>query len=138
MGTIRQQITIDASPRQVWKALTSEEDIRVWWSAEARVDARDGGRIVLGRGEGDTRIDERGVFHKVQPTRDIEITWEVGTTGPSRGTRLEFLVGRGDGETKVHVVAHGAGLDDPEAKATLDAFWKEALKRLRAVFEGKA
>jgi uncharacterized protein YndB with AHSA1/START domain len=136
MGTVRQQITIEASPRQVWNAFTTEAGVKAWWAEEARVDARDGGRLVLARGEGEGRVEERGSFHKVQPTREIEVAWEVGTTGPSRGTRLQVLLGRSDAEAKVHVVATGAALDDDAAREALDAFWKERLHALRKHLEG--
>jgi len=136
MGTVRQQITIEASARQVWNAFTTEDGAKAWWADEARVDARDGGRVVLARGEGEERVEERGSFHKVQPTREIEIAWEVGTSGPSKGTRLQVLVGRTDTEAKVHVVATGAALDDDAAREALDAFWKARLLALRKHLEG--
>ncbi len=136
MATVRQQITIDASARQVWNVLATEEGVRSWWSQTARLEAREGGRIVLGFGEGEEATEARGLFHALKPTREIEIAWEIGTTSLERGTRTAFLIGRQGTDTKVHVVVTGAPLADDAVREAIDAGWKVSLARLRAVFEG--
>lgn len=140
MGSIRQQISVDASSRAVWDLLTTVEGVTSWWVEDARLDARDGGRIVVGRtvkGEEDqdVRQEDRGSFHQVRPTRAIEIAWDNSGNGPLAGTRLEFQVGRGDGETKVHVVQSGAGLDDDARRQEAEGLWKAALLKLRSKLE---
>lgn len=136
MSAIRHQISLEASSRTVWAALTTEAGVTSWWAEEARVDARDGGRIVLKTRMGDDLVEERGLFHKVQPTRALEITWDGVGTSPTRGARLQLQVGRGDGETKVHVVlAGGEGLADEANRELADTFWKAALLRLRERLE---
>lgn len=135
MGSIRQQISVEASSRAVWDLLTTVEGVTSWWVEDARLDARDGGRIVVGRTVEDVRQEDRGSYHQVRPTRAIEIAWDVSGTGPLAGTRLEFQVGRGDGETKVHVVQTGAALDDDARRAEVEGAWKAALLKLRAQLE---
>lgn len=137
MQAIRQQIAIEASSRAVWNALTTEEGLRSWWSADGRVDAREGGRIVIHEEVDGEPVEVRGMFLSVRPTRTIEIRFDDVGKGISRGTRLQFQVGRGAGETKLHVVQTlGAGLEDEEARAAQDAFWKDALLSLREKLEG--
>lgn len=135
MGAVRQQISVDASSRAVWDLLTTVEGVTAWWCDEARLDPRDGGRIVIGRTVDEAKVEDRGVFHQVRPTRAIEIRWDTAGGGPSAGTRLELQVGRGDGETKVHVVAAGAPLDDEAKRVEVETFWKAALQRLRTKLE---
>ncbi|MCB9665569.1 MAG: SRPBCC domain-containing protein [Alphaproteobacteria bacterium] len=136
MSAIRHQVSVDASSRTVWTALTTEAGVTGWWAETARIDARDGGRIVLSTRIGDALVEERGIFHQVRPTRTLEITWDSVGTSPTRGAKLQLQVGRGDGETKVHVVLSGGeGLEDEETRAQVDEFWKGALLRLRDVLE---
>jgi uncharacterized protein YndB with AHSA1/START domain len=138
MATVRQQITIEASSRAVWNAITTEEGVRRWWSDEVRLDPREGGRVVIALPEVEgERPSARGIFLQVTPTRAVEITWDGGAW---KGGRLQFQVGRGEGETKLHVV-HTTPDDperDPIEDAKLDRFWKDALKRLREALEPAA
>lgn len=136
MSAIRHQISIDASSRSVWAALTTEAGVKAWWADQARLDAREGGRIVVTTQIGEEAVEQAGIFHIVKPTRQLEIAWDAAGKAPTRGARTQLQVGRRDGETKVHVViSGGAGMDDPEAHAAVDAFWKEAMLRLRRHLE---
>lgn len=135
MGSIRQQISVDASSRAVWDLLTTVEGVTSWWVEDARLDARDGGRIVVGRTVDEVRQEDRGSYHQVRPTRTVEVAWDTSGSGPLAGTRLEFQVGRGDGETKVHVVQTGVALDDDARRVEVESFWKAALLKLRAKLE---
>ena len=139
MASIRQQINIDASTRQVWRALTTVEGLQSWWVDEARVDARAGGRIVL-KAEGDDgeKVEERGIFHEIRPMRRIEIAWDSSSPAPTRGTRIQFNVARDGEETRLNVVHSGKGvLEDEEVRPGLQKEWKHALLALRSALEGE-
>lgn len=136
MSTVRQQIVVDASSRAVWSALTTVEGISAWWGRAERCEPRDGGRLVVVEGEGDDAAERRGSFLSVKPTRAIEIVWDGVGKADDKGTRLQFQIGRQDGETKVHVVQSGGALHDDEALSeVVDARWKAALLRLRSHLE---
>lgn len=136
MATIRQQILIDAGVRSVWNAITTPEGITRWWSTGARVDGREGGRVSLTHGEGEEMIEERGIVHRFRPTATFEILWDSTGPSPSRATSVQFQIGRGAGETKVHLQVGGGGvLDDEEARAALEEVWKARLLRLRETLE---
>lgn len=139
MSSVRHQINIAASSRTVWNALTTAEGVSSWWSDEARVDARDGGRMVLvhlGGNEDGSDLHERAVFHTVKPTRLIEIAFDTGNNGPTPGARLKFQLGRDGDETRVHVVHTCAAFDEDEAlRAEVERGWKGAFKALQSALE---
>lgn len=137
MPAIRQQINIATSPRTVWRALTTAEGLMSWWVDEARVDAREGGRIVLtSEGEDGAPLEERGLFLTIRPTRKIEIAWDRNSPAETRATRIEFNIGKDGDDTRVSVIHSGAGpLDDEAARAVLDKAWRSALQTLRQTLE---
>lgn len=137
MASIRQQINIAAAPRRVWAALTTADGLKSWWVDEARVDAREGGRVVLiSEGEEGQPVEERGMFHTFRPTRRVEIAWDGNSPAPTKGTRVEFNVARDGEETRVSVIHSGGALDDEEAREALEKGWKSALRALRSSLEG--
>ncbi len=136
MAKVRQQITIEASSRAVWNALTTADGLDGWFGTEARCDARDGGRISVVTGEGDDAVERRGSFHSLKPTRAIEILWDDVGKADDKGTRLQFQIGRDGVETKIHVVQSGGALsEDEDLASTLESRWKDALLRLREMLE---
>jgi uncharacterized protein YndB with AHSA1/START domain len=146
MAAIRQQINIAAPLRTVWTALTTSEGWCSFWAEEARVDGREGGRIVLTtEGDDGKPVEERGIFHEFKPTRKLEIAWD---TSPARttesrqqfaGTRLQFSISRDKDETRLALVHSGAGLLENEAlRAALDKEWRNGLRTLRDALEAAA
>lgn len=138
MPAIRQQINIAVPVRTVWKALTTDDGLAAWWGQSARVEAREGGRIVLGQGgpEGAT-VELRGLFHEFRPTRKIEIAWDNVGQAPARGTRVEFAIARDGDETRISVVHAGGGaLEDGDVRTALEEDWRKALVKLRTALEG--
>lgn len=137
MPAIRRQINIAASPRTVWRALTTAEGLCSWWADDARVDAREGGRIVLQSEDDDGNpVEERGIFHELRPIRKIEIAWDSSSPAPTKGTRITFQVARDGDETLVNLVHSGGGpLDDEEQREALDKTWRQALLALRDALE---
>lgn len=136
MASVRQQITIAAPMRTVWNAITTEKGLTAWWSRDARVDAREGGRIVLTHDGEERDLEERGVFHRVRPTRHIDIKWDNVGSAPSKGSTLNIQLGRDGGEVKVHIVQSGGeSLEDEEAREAIDADWQARLLRLRESIE---
>ena len=137
MPAIRQQINIDASPRAVWRALTTSDGLKAWLADEARVDAREGGRIVLTSEDDDGNpVEERGIFHEIRPIRRIEVAWDGNSPAATKGTRIEFQIARDGEETRLSVVHRGGGvLEDEEARDGLDKGWRQALRALRSALE---
>ncbi|MCB9676867.1 MAG: SRPBCC domain-containing protein [Alphaproteobacteria bacterium] len=139
MASVRQQINIAASPRVVWRQLTTKEGLCSWWADDATLQAHQGGRIVLAN-EGDDegqKVEERGVFLEHRPTRKLEIKWDTSSPAPTAGSRVRFQLARDGEETRVSVVHTGAFLDDEEVFARYDKEWRSALKALRGSLEGE-
>ncbi len=137
MPTIRQQINIAASPRTVWRALTTEEGLKSWWVDRARVEDRPGGRVVLHSTDDDGNpLEERGIFHDFRPTRKIEIAWDSTSPAPTKGTRVEFHVARDGDETRVNLIHTGSGiLEDETSRTHIEKGWRQALHALRDALE---
>ena len=138
MPAIRQQISIAASPRSVWGALTTPEGLTQWWVDEARVDARVGGRLVLHSTDDEGEpLEERGIFLDYTPTRRIEIAFDAIGQAP-QVSRVQFQIARAGGETRLSVVlSGGASLEDEETFTSLTRDWKSSLKALRAALEAE-
>jgi uncharacterized protein YndB with AHSA1/START domain len=139
MAAIRQQINVAAPLRTVWTALTTAEGWCSFWADEARVEGREGGRIVLVAQDDEGKpVEERGIFHEFKPTRKLEIAWDGTSPARTRGTRLEFTVSRDKDETRVALVHSGAPiLEDEALRARLDKDWRDALRALREALETK-
>ena len=136
MGSVRQQINIDASARSVWKQLTTAEGLEQWWADDARVDASVGGRITLKNiGDDGEPVEERGTFLEARPTRKLEIKWDPGSPSPTAGSRVRFQVARDGGETRVAVIHTGPFLDEEEVFKAFNKEWRSALRALRSSLE---
>lgn len=136
MGSVRQQISIAKGTRDVWKVLTTAEGLRGWWAAESRLDAREGGTVVLkiANAAGDL-VEQRGLCHEVRPVRRVELAFEARGEGPEAGCRVEFLVARDGDETRVAMTCSGSPLDDDTRRSEAEVVWKRRLERLRADVE---
>ncbi len=136
MPSVRQQINIAASPRAIWKQLTTADGIASWWADEARVNPSQGGRIVLvSEDDEGNPMEERGTFLAARPTRRLEIKWDPNSPGPAAGSRVSFQLARDGDETRVILVHSGTFLDDGATFARYDKEWRLALKALRDSLE---
>ncbi len=139
MAAIRQQINIAAPQRTVWNALTTSDGWKGWWADEARVEPREGGRIVLVTEDDEGKpVEERGIVHELKPTRRLEIAWDGTSPAKTKGTRLQFTISKDGDETRLALVHSGGGvLDDEAQRAVLDKEWRDALRALRESLEAQ-
>ncbi len=129
MSTIRRQVSIDASSRTIWQALTTPDGLRAWLVDEARVDARPGGRLVVKlKGQ---EAEDVGLIHVYRPTGRLEIHWDKAAAGPWSGGRTAFQIAVDGGETVVNVQHLNPAFEDVAVRAVVDSGWKDALLRLR-------
>jgi uncharacterized protein YndB with AHSA1/START domain len=137
MAAIRQQINIAAPQRTVWNAITTAEGWKSWWVDEARMESREGGRIVLVSEDSEGKpVEERGIVHEMRPTRKLEIAWDSNSPARTRGTRLQFTISRDGDETRLALIHSGGGvLDDEAERDSLDREWREGLRTLRQSLE---
>ena len=140
MSSIRRHVHIAAPSRAVWNAVTTAEGLSSWWVDSARVDGRQGGRIVLGWTDDDgAEVEVRGMFHEFRPTAHAEILFDRIGSAPLKGCRLVFQVARDGAETRLSVLmADGEALSDPAQRDALDAGWRRDLNALQGLLDAPA
>ena len=139
MPAIRRHIHIAATPRAVWRALTTPEGLTGWLADEVRIEQRSGGRIVLQSvGDDGQMVEERGIIHTWRPTSHLEISWDRLGRPETAGSHVTFQVARDGAEVRLSLVhSGGEALDDEAVFAALDTEWKQALSALQASLEGE-
>jgi uncharacterized protein YndB with AHSA1/START domain len=136
MSTIRRQISIEASPRAIWAALTTAEGLKSWLADEATVIASVAGRFSITVEGDDGPLTETGRFHTVRPTSTLELHFDKFSPGPWKGTALTFTTAREGAQTVVNLVHSGANFDDAAVAKQVDEDWRRALLSLRDGLEG--
>ncbi len=138
----RTVLELDASPDQVWAALTKAEEIVRWFSTEAKVTPGRGGSMLWSWGYGEnweTRIDGwepgrllRLVQEDARPYDTQGRQLPAGEVEPAR-IAMEFTLESSEGKTRLRLVhsgfGHGAAWD-----AELDGIsegWQAELRSLR-------
>ncbi len=138
MASVRQQISVAASPRAVWRAFTTEEGLVSWWVDGARVEPRAGGRVILTTEDDEgAPMEESGFYHELRPTRRIEILFDRNRPSAWAGSRIKVHIARDGDETRVSITHTGSSdrFEDEEKRSALDKEWRAALKSLRSALE---
>jgi uncharacterized protein YndB with AHSA1/START domain len=111
MESIEREITVPATPDEVWPALTHSEEISVWFGAEAEMDARPGGRGIFRWPDGTAR---HVVVEAVEPARRLSFRWlpfqrtAAGEIVMLPSTQVEITLDEVAHGTRVRVVERGA------------------------------
>jgi uncharacterized protein YndB with AHSA1/START domain len=121
------EITLEATPEEVWEAVATGAGIDGWFMGRNQVEPREGGRTAMTVG-GDTA--EATVTAWEPPRR---FTYQTGSPDEPRFIAFEWLVeGRGDGTTVLRLVQSGV-LGDDDWEAEYDAWgsgWEMYLHQL--------
>jgi uncharacterized protein YndB with AHSA1/START domain len=125
------QFTVDASIREdkgrVFTALTDPRELSVWFTRDAVVDLRPGGRY--SNADGDT-----GTFLEITPPHRLSFTWENPDHCPA--TRVAItLSGHSESEKAVIISITHSELGSHEDVNTMKVGWKWALISLRSYLE---
>lgn len=154
MPAIRRQINIAAPPRAVWNVLTTGEGLSSWLTVAARIEGREGGRIVLtqgaapGQAAGETEaegaaetvearpLEARGIVHTWRPTSHLEIAFDRAGQSELRGSHMAFKLARDGDESRLTLVhSGGEALDDELRRGAIDRAWAQALTQLQALLD---
>jgi uncharacterized protein YndB with AHSA1/START domain len=108
----------DATPAEVWAALTDEDSIGRWLAGVVDVELVPGGAFVLANG-----VDARVV--EVEPERVLELDWRVGGEDPSV-VRFELEADERGGT----VLALGHARIEAPLGMTYISRWSRALDRI--------
>lgn len=136
MPAIRRQINIAAPPRAVWNALTTSEGLARWWASAARIEPREGGRVVVTTGLEGEEKEGRGLVHTWRPTSHLELAFDRVGDSDLRGTHVAFKLARDGVETRLTLVhSGGEALEDEARRGALDRGWSKALESLQSTLD---
>lgn len=121
---VRIECRYDHPIDRVWRAVTTAEELRQWFPAEADFDLKAGGLVHYGGFEGEAASGE---VLQVYPPHYLAFSWG--------GDRLEFEL-REDGERTVFVLTHH--FDDRAGAASFATGWETCLAGLIEVLEGES
>ncbi len=136
MPTVRRQISVEASPRAIWAALTTPDGLKSWLADDATVIASPAGRVSITVEGDEGPLTETGRFHTVRPTSKLEIHFDKFSPGPWKSTALTWTLAREGNQTVVNLVHTGDSFDDAAVFKEVDDAWRRALVALRDGLEG--
>jgi uncharacterized protein YndB with AHSA1/START domain len=130
-------VEINAPAARVWRALTDPALVRIWYGAEAQIDARQGGiyRLGLGAGGREAHIDVFDV------NRRLRLIYLAERDAPRCDSAVvdDFLldVRKGEGTTSLRLL--GSGIPEAEAwdktYARLRLGWERLMSRIKVTLE---
>jgi uncharacterized protein YndB with AHSA1/START domain len=118
---VERETLIEASPEEVWEALTEEDRLEEWLAPEVDLDPVEGGEIAVRDGDG----ERAGTVETIEERERFAFTWSRPGEGESF---VEFTIEALPGGTRVTVVETPIG---PTAMAF--AGWGARLARLRQI-----
>ena len=86
---VRREVSFEASPGQVWSALTQPPLMSAWFDADVEIEARSGGAVRFRFREGSER---RGVIEAFDPPRRLVFRWRPTTALAREPSVVEFAL----------------------------------------------
>ncbi len=105
--TVERSVLLDASPSEVWQALTDAELLSEWLADEVELDPREGGELICRFGDGEER---RGEVALVEEAERLAFRWwrDRGPGAVPEESRVDLFVDAVADGTRVTVVETGA------------------------------
>jgi uncharacterized protein YndB with AHSA1/START domain len=123
---VERETVVEASPEEVWEALTDEDRLEEWLAPDVELDPTVGGEISVRDGE-----DERtGTVERVEEGERFAFTWSRPGEGESF---VEFTIEALPGGSRVTVVetsTYPAPADTATAPTAMAGGWAPRLARL--------
>jgi uncharacterized protein YndB with AHSA1/START domain len=116
---VERETLVEATPEEVWEALTDEDRLEEWMAPEVELDPVEGGEIAVRDGES----ERAGTVETVEEHERFAFTWSRPGEGDSF---VEFTIEALPGGSRVTVVETPIG---PTAVAA--GGWGSRLARLR-------
>jgi uncharacterized protein YndB with AHSA1/START domain len=128
---VEAEISIAATPEEVWRAISEGEGIKRWFCVDARVTPGAGGSVWMSFGEG---MDWEVPIEIWEPNRRLR------TVDPAPSTlAVDYFIEARGGETVLRIVHSGFGADAWEDELdTLDSGWRAFLAAIRNYLERHA
>ena len=139
------EISVPASPKEVWNAWTTEEGIKSFFAPECNIELKVGGAYELLfdlEAESGSQGSEGMIIMAFQPKEMLSFTWNAPPSYPNIRGQMTHVVLRlseeGEKSTKLRL-SHdgwGSGEEWDQVYHYFDVAWKEVvLKRLIYMFE---
>lgn len=97
--TVTRSVTLDASVDEVWRLLTEDAELSLWFGSHASLDAVPGG---LGRFVDGTSV-RRAVVQRIEPGRRVDFTW-WDERRPAEASTVELMVDdTSDGQVRLTI-----------------------------------
>lgn len=133
MAKIKHQILIKESPTKVYEALTSENGLKQWWTADTSAEEHVGGKAEFGFDH--RRTVFRMELEELQPMK--KVVWSCHGDHPEwDGTRLSWELAS-EGEDTMLRFTHSGWRNLSDFCAMCNSTWGELMYRLRNYVEGR-
>ena len=119
---VERETLVEASPEEVWEALTDEDRLEEWMAPDVELDPTEGGEIAVR--DGDDR--RTGIVETLEENERFAFTWFRPGEGESF---VEFTIEALPGGSRVTVVETPIGPAGPTAMAA--GGWSSRLVRLK-------
>jgi uncharacterized protein YndB with AHSA1/START domain len=132
-------VSIDAPVDEVWRALTTPEQIKQWFfGVDTKSEWKQGSQIVhRGEWEGKPYVD-KGEIVRIEPPHLLVHTHWSDLSGkpdsPEHYQEVTWEVAEQNGGSRLTITEHNLPSDD--AKDTSDQAWSMVLEKLKSMLEG--
>lgn len=132
---IEKEIAIDATPEEVWRALSEGEQLKRWFPLDARVKPGVGGAVWLSWGEGSDWESPIEIWEPNRHLRTVDTT-PATRDKPAARIAVDYIIKTRGGTTVLRVV-HSGFADDAgdDEQQSLDAGWASFLATLKNYLE---
>ncbi len=139
-NAIEIELTLDASPDDVFRAWTTPADLEEWLADRAEVDPRVGGAFRLVTDGSDEMPGPHtcsGVYREFEPGRRIAKSWRYEGPDPADtvDTEITVEITADDEGTVMRFREAGGGLETEEDRAFSVDAWQGAFEALAALVE---
>ena len=133
-------ISVDASPAQVWKALTTPKLIKKYlMGTDVSTDWKEGSAITYnGEYEG-KKYHDKGIIKKIVPEKLLQSTYLSSMSGkkdkPENYNLVTYKITKRDDKTVITLTQDNNSTEKEKEHSTEN--WKTVLKKLKEVVERK-
>src|SRR3954454_11442165 len=123
---VERETMVEASPEEVWEALTDEDRLEEWLAPDVELDPVEGGEITVRDGD----AERHGTVETVEESERFAFTWSRPGEGESF---VEFTIEALPGGSRVTVVEtpmHSASTKTAAGLTAMAGGWESCLARL--------
>ena len=133
-------ISVDATPTQVWKALTTPKMIKKYlMGTDVTSDWKEGSTIAYnGEYEG-KKYQDKGIIKKIEPEKILQSTYWSSMGGkedkPENYNLVTYKITKRDDKTVITLTQDNNSTEEEKENSTEN--WKAVLKKLKEVVESE-